>query len=311
MKMEGGYHGSYELAEVSLAPMAELAGDLAAPNSVPIDESFPLSVLTDTVVCPYNELELARKLIEGHADELAAVIVEPVLGSMGMIPATREFLEMLRESTLKHGIVLIFDEVITLRLGDLGAQQLHSITPDLTAMGKIIGGGLPIGGIGGKRELMQRFHPDQRRPVMHASTFSGNPISMAAGLAAMRLFDPEQRTTIDGLGQRLRDGFNRAFQETGIRGQATGLGSLSNIHLTDEPIHNARVGLAASRRAGRVLRCIHLGMLMRGVASAARLMYCISTPMNKDDVDLAVAALKETLLDLRDEVRREKPDLLV
>ena len=311
MKMEGGYHGSYELAEVSLAPVAELAGDLAAPNSLPIDESFPHSVLADTVVCPYNEPELARNLIAAHANELAAVIVEPVLGSMGMVPATREFLEVLRESTLEHGIVLIFDEVITLRLGDLGAQQLHGVTPELTAMGKIIGGGLPIGGIGGKRELMQRFNPAQRRPVMHASTFSGNPISMAAGLAAMRRFDPEQRAYIDELGQRLRNGFNKAFQETGIRGQAIGLGSLSNIHLTDEPIPNARISVAASRRASRVMRCIHLGMLMRGVASAARLMYCTSTAMNEDDIDLAAAALKDTLLDLRDELRREKPELFL
>ena len=126
----------------------------AAPNSVPIDDSFPLSVLVDTVVCPYNEPELARRLIASHAHELAAVIVEPVLGSMGMVPATREFLAALREATLAHDIVLIFDEVITLRLGDLGAQHLHGVMPDLTAMGKIIGGGLPIGGFGGKRELM-------------------------------------------------------------------------------------------------------------------------------------------------------------
>ena len=286
MKMEGGYHGSYELAEVSLAPIAELAGDLAAPNSLPVDDSFPLSVLADTVVCPYNEPELARRLIASRAHELAAVIVEPVLGSMGMVPATREFLETLRQATLAHDLVLIFDEVITLRLGDLGAQQLHGITPDLTALGKIIGGGLPIGGIGGKRELMQRFHPDQPRPVMHASTFSGNPMSMAAGLAAMQRFDPKQRAHIDGLGERLRNGFNQAFRNTGIRGQAIGLGSLSNIHLTDEPVVNARVSLAAGRRAGRLLRCIHLGMLMRGVASAARLMYCTSTAMTAADVDV-------------------------
>lgn len=305
------YPLSIEQAEVSLAPVMELAGDPAAPNSLPIDESFPPSVLTDTVVCPYNEPELARNLIDTHADELAAVIVEPVLGSMGMVPATHEFLKVLRESTLKHGIVLIFDEVITLRLGDLGAQQHHGLTPELTAMGKIIGGGLPIGCIGGKQELMQRFHPDQPRPVMHASTFSGNPISMAAGFAALQHFGPEQRAYIDGLGSRLRDGFNKAFQKTGVRGQAIGLGSLSNIHLTDEPIPNARVTLAASRLAGRALRCIHLGMLMRGVVSAARLMYCTSTAMTEKDVDMAAAALKETLLDMRDDLRREKPELLV
>ncbi|MBN1382329.1 MAG: aspartate aminotransferase family protein [Deltaproteobacteria bacterium] len=310
MKMEGGYHGSYEMAEVSLAPMAELAGDIASPTPVPIDDSFPSSVLADTIVCPYNEPDLARRLIAHHAHELAAVIVEPVLGSMGMVPATREFLATLREATESHDIPLIFDEVITLRLGDLGAQQLHGITPDLTAMGKIIGGGLPIGAIGGKRELMRRFHPDQPRPVMHASTFSGNPISMAAGLAAMQRFDQQKRTTIDGLGERLRNGFNKAFQDTGIRGQAIGMGSLCNIHLTDEYISNARVSLAASRRAGRALRCIHLGMLMRGVVSAARLMYCVSTVMTAADIDVAVSALKDTLLDLRDDLRREKPTLL-
>ena len=310
MKMEGGYHGSYELAEISLAPVAELAGDLEAPVSVPIDDSFPPGVLADTVICPYNEPEIARRLIARHARELAAVIIEPVLGSMGMVPATREFLTTLREATLAHDIVLIFDEVITLRLGDLGAQQLYGVTPDLTAMGKIIGGGLPIGGIGGRRDLMQRFHPDQPRPVMHASTFSGNPISMAAGLAALQHFDPRQRAHVDSLGERLRQGFNKAFQNTGIRGQAIGLGSLSNIHLTNEPIGNARLSLAASRRAGRVSRCIHLGMLMRGVASAARLMYCTSTAMTTRDIDVAVSALQETLLDLRDELRREKPELL-
>ena len=310
MKMEGGYHGSYELAEVSLAPLAEHAGELAAPVSIAIDDSFPPSVLADTVVCPYNEPELARALIAQHHHEIAAVIVEPVLGSMGMVPATLAFLTALREATLAHGVVLIFDEVITLRLGDLGAQQTHGVTPDLTAMGKIIGGGLPIGALGGSRELMQRFHPDQPRPVMHASTFSGNPMSMAAGLAAMQHFDPQQRAHIDGLGERLREGFNLAFKTAGVRGQAIGMGSLSNIHLTDVPIHNARTSLAASRRVSRVIRCIHLGMLMRGVASAARLMYCTSTAMTAKDVDFAVAALNETLLDLRADLQREKPELL-
>src|SRR4030042_367795 len=196
-------------------------------NSGPIDDSFPPSVLVDTVVCPYNEPELARRLIASHAQELAAVIVEPVLGSMGMVPATREIMAELREATLAHEIVLIFDEVITLRLGDPGAQQLHGVTPDLTALGKIIGGGLPIGGIGGKRGPMQLLHPDQKRPVMHASTFSGNPMSMAAGLAAMQHFNPQKRAHIDHLGGRLRHGFNKAFQDNGIRGQAIGLGSLS------------------------------------------------------------------------------------
>ncbi len=310
MKMEGGYHGSNEWAEVSLAPWAEAAGAVHEPLPVPVDASFPPGVLADTLVCPYNDPEGARKLITRQAQQLAAVIVEPVLGSMGMIPAQPGFLEALREVTLAYGIVLIFDEVITLRLGDLGAQQRYGILPDLTAMGKIIGGGLPIGAVGGKKELMLRFHPDQARPVMHASTFSGNPLSMAAGLAAMQDFGPRQRAYIDRLGQRLRDGFNRAFQETGIRGQAVGIGSLCQLHLTDEPVVNARISLAAARRAGWVLRCLHLGMIVRGVFSAPRLMYCVSTVMTEKEIDQAVDAFLDTLQDLREDLRREKPELL-
>ena len=253
MKMEGGYHGSYELAEVSLVPLPGAAGAIDAPVSLPVDDSFPDSVLRDTVVCPYNEPALARSLIEQHADELAAVIVEPVLGSMGMLPASAAFLRTLREETSRHGIVLVFDEVITLRLSSGGAQAQLGIEPDLTCFGKIVGGGLPIGGVGGARELINAFHPASKKPVMHASTFSGNALSMAAGLAAMRAFTPDECERINALGDRLRDGFNQVLSQRGIRGQATGVGSLVNLHFTAQPMHNARDTMAAiigARRAG-------------------------------------------------------------
>ena len=126
-----------------------------------MDGSFSDSVLTDTVICPYNEPEIAEKLISRHAEELAAVIVEPVMGSMGMVSATTDFLRCLREATQRYGIILIFDEVITLRLAQGGAQAIHGIVPDLTCMGKIIGGGLPVGAVGGRRDLMQLFSRKQ------------------------------------------------------------------------------------------------------------------------------------------------------
>ena len=129
---------------------------------------LPDSVLNDAVICPFNEPERARALIDKHGPELAAIIVEPMLGSMGMLPATPEFLAALREGATAHDVVLIFDEVITLRVAEGGAQVHYGVTPDLTCMGKIIGGGLPVGGVGGKRELMQLFSPDQESPVMHA-----------------------------------------------------------------------------------------------------------------------------------------------
>jgi glutamate-1-semialdehyde 2,1-aminomutase len=310
MKMEGGYHGSYELAEVSLVPFPDGRGGVDAPSSQPVDASFPASVLADTVICPYNEPDHARRLIDRHADELAAVIVEPVLGSMGMIPANTAFLRTLREATAAHGIVLVFDEVITLRLDAGGAQQIHGIRPDLTCMGKIIGGGLPIGAVGGSRDLMEQFNPDREQPVMHASTFSGNALTMAAGLAAMRAYDGAEAARLNRLGERLRTGFNEAFLQAGIRGQAVGSGSLTNLHFTDAPLNDARDSLAGMTDAGHIPRLLHLGMLRRGIMSASRLMNCVSTAMTDTEVDTAIGALNETLRELRPHLESERPALL-
>jgi glutamate-1-semialdehyde 2,1-aminomutase len=310
MKMEGGYHGSYELAEVSLVPLPDRCGPLEAPHPVAIDASIPHSALSDAVICPYNEPALARALIDRHAHELAAVIVEPVLGSMGMIPATTEFLGALREATARHGIVLVFDEVISLRVSQGGAQQIHGVTPDLTSLGKIIGGGLPIGAFGGREDLMRVFHPEEPQPVMHASTFSGNPLSMAAGFAAMNALDPQATSRLNSLGERLRTGIDAVFERHGIRGQATGLGSLANIHLTDAVLASARDSLAGVMRSGHVNHLLHLEMLKRGVASAPRLMYCTSTAMCDEDVDFALAALDDALKSLRPGIAKEKPELL-
>lgn len=213
MKMEGGYHGSYELAEVSLVPLPHKAGQADRPVSLPIDASIPQSALDDAVVTPLNNAEVAVRLIEANAAELAAVIVEPMLGSMGMVPATRDYLKALREVTEKHGIVLIFDEVITLRASEGGMQQILGVTPDLTAMGKIIGGGLPAGGLGGRRDLMDHFNPERDDAVFHASTFSGNPLTMAAGLAAMIAFDQLEADRLNSLGDRLRTGITKLSQK--------------------------------------------------------------------------------------------------
>ncbi|MEM7080527.1 MAG: aspartate aminotransferase family protein [Pseudomonadota bacterium] len=311
MKMEGGYHGSYELAEVSLVPLPQTRGKVAAPTATPVDDSFPASVLDDTIICPYNAPQQALDLIAQHGADIAAIIVEPMLGSMGMVPATPEFLQALRDGADQHGIVLIFDEVITLRLGLGGAQQQLGVTPDLTCMGKIIGGGLPVGGIGGKRELMQLFNPTQKRPVMHASTFSGNALTMAAGLAAMRNYDANAVAHVNRLGASLREGLDQAFAQAGVRAQMLGYGSLSNVSFSRGPINDARDSIDAMFDAGEMTGLLHLGMLRRGVASASRLMYCTSTGMEAADIDHAVTAMHETLTELRPFIERDYPSLLV
>lgn len=310
MKMEGGYHGSYELAEVSLVPLPHLAGQADRPVSLPVDASIPQSALDDAVVTQLNAIETATRLIEANAPELAAVIVEPMLGSMGMIPATRDYLQALRDVTTKHGIILIFDEVITLRASEGGMQQILGVTPDLTAMGKIIGGGLPAGGLGGKAELMDVFSPERDNPVMHASTFSGNALTMAAGLAAMIAFDQAEADRINGLGDRLRAGITSAFATAGIKGHASGTASLANVLFTDEPMENARASLGSMIDAGHITAAFHLGLLRRGIMTASRLMMAVSTPMGDVEIDAAITAVADTLAELKPVIEKERPGLL-
>ena len=310
LKMEGGYHGSYELAEASLVPLPGQAGPREAPRVVPVDSSHSASLDADVVVCPYNAPEAAAALIAENASSLAAVIVEPVLGSMGMIPATHEFLRALRDATSAHGVLLVFDEVITLRLALGGAQAICGVTPDLTAMGKIIGGGLPIGAIGGREALMRVFHPDERRPVMHSSTFSGNPLSMVAGAATMNRVDASTVERLGVLGDRLRAGFDRAFERAGVRGRSTGAGSLANLHFTDAPPVDARDALDGMIAAGPIGGLLHLLMLERGVFGSSRLMYCTSAPMSEEDVDHAAQALEDALTTLVPDLRNVAPQLL-
>lgn len=310
MKMEGGYHGSYELAEVSLVAMPNDRGPIEAPVSLAVDASFPDSVLKDTIVCPYNQPDLARQLIGEHAKDLAAVIVEPVLGSMGIVPATTEFLKLLRQETERENIVLIFDEVITFRLGVGGTQQEHGVIPDLTCLGKIIGGGLPVGCVGGRRDLMQLFSPERDRPVMHASTFSANALTMSAGLAAMQGYTATEVDRINRLGAQLREGFNQAFQQAGINARAVGKGSLTNIHFTSDEINDARGTISAMGAGGHIARLLHLTMLRHGVMSASRLMYCVSSVMDEKAIQRACTALNESLAELRPYIEKERPGLM-
>ena len=310
VKVEGGYHGSYDHAEVSMIPRPGEAGPIEAPRPVPLEASIADSALADVIPIPYNQPEIARARIEAHADEIAAVIVEPILGSLGMLPAERDFLQALRSASESAGALLILDEVISFRLGFGGAQERLGIRPDLTALGKIIGGGLPIGAVGGRRDVMESFDPARRQGVWHASTFSGNPLSMAAGLAALEDLTPEAIERIDGLGARLREGFDQAFRGAGVHGQATGSGSLVQLHLTDRVLRNARDTLAGLGEAGRAAQWLQLSLLRHGVFLSPRGMCCVSTAHDEAAIDTAVAALEAVLTELRPVFEHERPALL-
>src|SRR5499426_2246019 len=256
-KFEGAYHGSYDYAEVSLSSTAETWGSLAAPASTAYSKGTPPAVLEDVVVLPFNHAEHAVARIEREAGQLAAVLVDPVPNRIGLVPARTEFLQAMRDVTRAHGIVLIFDEVVSFRVGYHGAQGAFGVTPDLTTLGKIIGGGFPVGAVAGRAEVMAVFDPTGGKPAApHGGTFNANPVTMAAGLAGMRLLTPEAFSRLDELGAKLRASLEACFKRAGISGAVTGMGSLFRVHPTDRELIDYRSTRTTPREADRLRRLV-------------------------------------------------------
>lgn len=295
-KMEGGYHGQYDLLEASFQPRPDQWGDPKAPNSVAYSAGTPQSLLDEVLVLPLNDIESSRELLRRHAHELAGVILDPLRLQLGVVAPRRDYLEMLREETERLGIVLVFDEVLCLRVGYHGAQGLHGITPDLTTMGKIIGGGLPVGALGGRREFMSVFEIESGDPkIKHSGTFTANAMTMAAGYASMALMTPEAFDRLERVNQRLRDGLERIRTDLGIAGTVQGAGSLSSLLLTELPLNNYRELLFAmvSGLATRIETYNKL-LLDEGVYSM-RGGFIGSTPMTEDDIDFTLGAVRRAL----------------
>ena len=229
IKFEGAYHGHADGLLVQ-------AGSGQATLSLPDSPGVPDSYASETLLAPYNDIEAVRRLFAESGDRIAAVIVEPIAGNMGVVPPATGFLEGLREVTSDHGSLLIFDEVITgFRLCYGGAQQILGVTPDITCLGKIIGGGLPVGAYGGKREIMEKIAP--LGPVYQAGTLSGNPLAMAAGIVTLQTLQSEgayERLEVSSI--YLADGLLRAAREVEVPVQLNRVGSLLTLFFTNEPV---------------------------------------------------------------------------
>lgn len=283
-KFEGAYHGSYDWAEVSLAPSPDAWGPPDAPASVPYARGTPPSVPADVVVLPFNGTEAAVAGIEREARRLAAVLVDPVPNRIGLVPARPEFLRALREVTAAHGILLIFDEVISFRVGYHGAQGRFGIRPDLTTLGKIIGGGFPVGAVGGRADVMEVFDPRRGPSVPHGGTFNANPVTMAAGLAAMQMLDRAAFERLDDLGARLRAAVADCLKEAGVPGAVTGLGSLFRIHPVERELTDYRSARPTPEEAARH-QALMRRLLEHGVLVAPTGLGCLSTPMGEAELE--------------------------
>jgi glutamate-1-semialdehyde 2,1-aminomutase len=291
-KVEGAYHGNADSIEVSVAPSPKEWGDAEQPATVAATEGITEGVLQDSIVLPFNDVEATRRIIEAHAHELAGVVIDPVVSRMGFVQATPEYLTMVREVTAAHDILLIFDEVFSFRVGYHGAQGAVGVTPDLTALGKIIGGGLPVGATGGRRDVMEVF--DQtRKPlrVEHGGTYNANPMTMAAGLAAMRQMTPEAYDRLDALGDRARDGLRAALHDTGLAGAVHGCNSMVALIFNDSPFSNYRE-LPLRRREAEMIYALHRYLLNNGVQIIPHGLMLLSTAMTEDDIDEMVDACR-------------------
>ncbi|MGB5745874.1 MAG: aspartate aminotransferase family protein [Desulfobacterales bacterium] len=295
LKMEGGYHGSHAVGQISIKPALENAGPTEKPHSVPENTGIPPSVLKDCVVAPFNDINITETIIAENHHDLAAIIVEPVAGSCGMIPPEPGFLEMLRETTTKFKIPLIFDEVLSFRLSRGGCQELYGIVPDLTALGKIIGGGFPVGALAGSNEYLNHFAPDKARFLKHSGTFNGNPVTMTAGLAALTELTISEIDRINRLGEKLRSDLRKVLNELKITAQVTGAGSLAQIHFTDREVRDWRSAATASIDLRTIF---HLLLLEKGIFTATRAFFNISTPMGATEVNKLTDAAKSSLIEM-------------
>ncbi len=255
VKFDGCYHGHADSFLVK-------AGSGVLTLGIPGSPGVPEDIVKKTISIPYNNVEVLEKTLRDENLDIACVIVEPVAGNMGCVKPQPGFLEKLRSLTSELGIVLIFDEVITgFRLGYGGAQEYYGIRPDLTCLGKIIGGGLPVGAYGGKAEIMDQVAPDG--PVYQAGTLSGNPLAMAAGIATLKLLqNPDFYTDLEKKAERFAERLQAVAAETGIPAQLNRVGSLMTVFFTGEKV----VDFDSAMKADTSLYATHYRqMLSRGV----------------------------------------------
>jgi glutamate-1-semialdehyde 2,1-aminomutase len=245
----------------------------------------------DFLLAPYNDSAATRALVMPHAGDLAAILIEPMLGGSGCIPATSDFLADLRALASETGAILIFDEVMTSRLAPGGLQEKHGILPDMTTLGKYVGGGMSFGAFGGKAELMEWFDPRRKDGFQHAGTFNNNVLTMNAGYVGLtEVYTPERARALNEFGDGLRERLNAIVRRRGLAMQFTGMGSMIGVHMTDAPISCEADALKGN---AELLDLFYFDLVARGIWFAKRGMMALSIALAPADADRLVAAVED------------------
>ncbi len=283
LKMTGGFHGTHDCVAASTKKNVITAG-------------IPAGMTADMLEVPFNDPDALEKAVQENAKDLAAVIMEPFLGAGGVILPEPGFLERARAVTQANKVLLIFDEIFSFRVDPGGCQSLYNVIPDLTTVGKVVGGGLPIGVFGGKKFIMDMFcHETTPTPLYHSGTFNGYETVMQAGFAAMAKFDGPAVARLNDLGSRFQEGLLNCFVENGLNIQSNQIGSIVNIHFHNQPITRAeQVGQAVEE----LHTLFHLSLLNKGVFSIPRGLFLLSTAMIEQEIDSLVDKIDQSLKEL-------------
>ncbi len=290
VKFDGCYHGHGDSLLVS-------AGSGVATLGIPGTPGVPEEIASLTLVIPYNNVEALEEVFRKYGEDIACVIVEPVAGNMGVVPPRPGFLEGIRRITREYGALVICDEVITnFRLSKGGAQELFGRDPDITCMGKILGGGMPLGAYGGRREIMQRVAPEG--PVYQAGTLSGNPLSMVAGIATLReLFSLNPYHELERLTKRLTSGISEILQRKGIPHRINQIASMFTVFFTEEEVYDYETAKRSDRKLfGKFFRALlEQGILIPPAQFEA---WFLSTAHTEEDIDLALEKIERAVASL-------------
>ncbi len=287
IKFEGCYHGHVDSLLIQ-------AGSGATTLGTPTSPGVPQDFIKHTISLPYNDIDIVHEVCSQRGKDIACIIVEAVAGNMGVVPPRKNYLEGLREITKKHGIVLIFDEVMTgFRVAHGGVQSLYHITPDLTTLGKIIGGGLPVGAYGGKREIMDSISPVG--PVYQAGTLSGNPVAMTAGIATLEILkDNKIYKSLEEKSQRLAAGMEKVCKDARVPAYHTRVGSMVCTFFTDQPVTDYATAKKSDTK--RYAKFFH-GMLERGFYFAPSQFEAVfvSTTHGEKEIDMTIDAFRDAV----------------
>jgi glutamate-1-semialdehyde 2,1-aminomutase len=286
-KSQGSYHGHADHTVVGSSTVG------ISPKKVP--SGVVPSVADELVEIPFNDPDGAEEILEREASNVAAVLVEPVQGAAGMIDASTEYLQRLRDVTARLGIVLIFDEVVTFPVAYGGAQAYHKVTPDLTTMSKAIGGGLPMSAIGGRSEIMDLLDPELYggvAPVTSVSTFGCNQASLAAGIAALEQLTPEVHARVQAIGDRARNGIDELGRRYGVPLHSSGLGHLFGMHWAPERVVDYRTRMQSDRQ--KIVN-LHLALMNEGYYQMSLGYFLISTEIGEEEIDGFLSALERAL----------------